>query len=140
MGPQPQPAVPGVLRRGGHQRQPDPAATVVRIDDDLRRRARDLVGGIEVTVTGQDWPSCWSGYPDQQVQVGSLAAIAQVQGHVLAQRPDAVLLGGGIGQRADRCHVPRTEGGMHFDRGSDRGLGHAVTVGEARRPGSGETR
>ena len=66
------------------------------MDHDLGGRPRDGIGGVEVRVPGPLGGAVRARHLDEQVPVRPLAAVAQVQPHVLAERLDAVGVRGGV--------------------------------------------
>ena len=83
---------------------------VRRVHHHLGARSGDLVGHVEVSVGHQPGP-----LPDQHVAHPLVPAVAQVQHHVLGQRPDAVGLGGRLGERAHRAHLVGVQRPDHLD-------------------------
>ena len=120
-------------------------APVRRVDDDLGHRPGDDVRRVEVGVADEHGVRV----AEEQVPIEPLAAVAQVEGHVLAERPHTVLVGRGVaegvdlgdlpgGQRGDRCDPP----GVTVVPRRCRHTRHAVKPrpGSGRAPDEGTTR
>jgi len=108
VGPQPQPAlrvVPFGRRDGRRDERPtEPSPSVQRVDAQLGRRAVDLVGRVDVRVAHQPVVDA-----REQVGGGNVAAVAQVQHHVLREGVGAVGVTRRVGQGQDLRHLGRRE-------------------------------
>ena len=126
--------------------------------DQLGRGPRHHIGGVEMGIAdnevagggGQSEPvGAVGGQQEQDVPVGALAAVAQVQADVLAERADAVGLGRGLGEHRDGGQVdggqvatdlhpwPAGEGAVRAGLRLVHllaALGHAPTIGAPRHP------
>src|SRR4051794_31244980 len=121
--PQPQPVSGRGLDRRLDERPPVPPAAVGRVDHDLGAGAGHGVGRVEMGVAGE---LAARADRQQEVLVGSLAAVPQVQPDVLAERLDAVGLGGAAQQRLDALDVLRREPVRSLDPDAGRGTGLPV--------------
>jgi hypothetical protein len=109
---------------------------VLRVDDELGAGALDRVRGVEVRVAGDHLPGLAGPVgrgQEQQVPVGVVPAVPQVEHDVLAERPDVVRLGRRRDQRRHLRDGVRREAGADGDtagRGQrDGGVGHAASLG-----------
>ena len=107
-----------------------PAAAAGRVDDELGRGALDRVGRVQVGVADDALrPRPVGGLAHEQVPAGLLAAAAQVEQDVLAERGDAVGLGGPGDQGQDGLDVGRDEPLGLLHAGPDAGGGgHGPTL------------
>ena len=108
---------------------PDSLAAGVRCDGQLCARPGDLVGDVEVRVADEAAVG-----PCQHVPDVDVAAVPEVQHHVLGQRACAVGLGDLLDEHADLTHVGLVEMPEHLPLHV-----HAPTlrVGLAHGPGRG---
>ena len=94
------PQAQSAVTRFGRDRLPkdqsDALAARRGVDHHLRGRPLDRVGRVQVPVAGQPAVP-----PDEHVAGVQVAAVPQVQQHVLGQRADAVLVGRVLHQRQD---------------------------------------